>query len=286
MNMPRRLYLNWTTPYMTLGIYKAQKSWGYNKGGNFVFDSHNDYYAWLGMKTYSKNFNFEYSLMFPEIYKGGTNYYTKLEESEKCTRFFAAHMVEFTVFKRAKVLLSENIMYRFYDYFDLTELNPATFFHNNVNSHQFNSLAFVSVEWSILTSFLLYASCLCDKGSFPGFEDRSTEDQAMGLSLGVEYDAIINGGITRFSLEGISTNPALYRPTGSSDFIINYNAINVSDYFRYPFYTYIGYEYGGDTISIRGDAKYRKNNIYLYSSLGVRFDGEFTMYDETVQNVV
>ena len=73
MNMPRRLYLNWTTPYMTLGIYKAQKSWGYNKGGNFVFDSHNDYYAWLGMKTYSKNFNFEYSLMFPEIYKGGTN---------------------------------------------------------------------------------------------------------------------------------------------------------------------------------------------------------------------
>lgn len=87
MNMPRRLYLNWTTPYMTLGIYKAQKSWGYNKGGNFVFDSHNDYYAWLGMKTYSKNFNFEYSLMFPEIYKGGTNYYTKLEKSENAQDF-------------------------------------------------------------------------------------------------------------------------------------------------------------------------------------------------------
>lgn len=104
----------------------------------------------------------------------------------------------------------------------------------------------------------------------------------MGFSLGVEYDTIMKKGMARFSLEGIYTNPALYRPTGSSDFILNYNAIDVADYYRYPFFTYIGYKYGGDTVSIRGDASYRKEGLYLYSSLSVRFDGAFTLYDEYV----
>ncbi len=282
MNMPRRAYLNWANSFMTIGMYKAQKSWGYNKGGNFVFDSHNDYYNWVGLKTYSKRFNFEYSLMFPEIYKGGTNYYSKLEEKQKCTRVFAAHMVEFRPGRSLKISLSENIMYRFVDSFVITQLNPATFYHNNVNNNQFNSLASVEFEWSIIPSLLLYGSWVCDQGSFPGFEDRSEEDQAMGFSLGVEYDTIIKKGTARFSLEGIYTNPALYRPTGSSDFILNYNAIDVVDYYRYPFFTYIGYKYGGDTVSVRGDASYRKNSLYLYSSLSVRFDGVFTLYDEYV----
>lgn len=280
MNMPRRAYLDWANSFMTIGMYKAQKSWGYNRGGNFIFDTHNDYYNWIGLKTYSKNFNFEYSLMFPEFYKGGINYYSTLEEKDKCTRVFAAHMVEFRLFDNAKVLLSENIMYRFSDYFDITQLNPATFFHNNVNNHQFNSLAYVEIEWSVVPSLLIYGSWVCDQGSFPGLEDRKSEDQAMGFSLGVEYDTIISKGVARFSLEGIYTNPALYRPTGSSDFILNYNAINVSDYYRYPFFTYIGYKYGGDTISIRCDGDYRKKSLHLYSSLEVRFDGEFTLYDE------
>ncbi len=280
MNMPRRAYLDWANSFMNIGIYKAQKSWGYNRGGNFVFDTHNDFYNWVGLKTYSKNFNFEYSLMFPEYYKGGTNFYTSLDENRKCTRVFAAHMVEFRLFDKVKVLLSENIMYRFYDYFDVTQLNPGTFFHNNVNNQHFNSLAYVEFEWSIIPSLLLYGSWVCDQGSFPGLEDRKSEDQAMGFSLGVEYDTIIMGGISRFSIEGIYTNPALYRPTGCSDFIINYNAINVSDYFKYPFFTYIGYKYGGDTISVRGDADWRKGDLYLYSSLEVRIDGEFTLYDK------
>lgn len=278
MNVPRRAYLLWSNNFMTLGIYKAQKSWGYNKGGNFIFDSHNDYYSWLGLKTYSKNFNFEYSLVFPETYRGGTNYYS--EDSEKYRRVFATHQIEFRLFDKANIALSENVMYRFNGYYDINQLNPATIYHNNVNNHQFNALAHVEFEISILPSLLLYGSWVCDQGSFPGFEDKSTEDQAMGYSIGLEYDIFICKGIARFSIEGIYTNPALYRPTPSSDFIINYNAINADDYFRYPFFTYIGYKYGGDTISLRADANYRKENWYLYSSLELRFDGEFTLYDE------
>lgn len=278
INVPRRAYLNWANSFMTIGIYKAQKSWGYNKGGNFIFDTHNDYYSWLGLKTYSKNFNFEYALVFPETYRGGTNYYS--EDGEEYRRVFATHQIEFRLFDRANIALSENIMYRFTNYFDITQLNPATIYHNNVNNNQFNAIAHVEFEISLLPSLLLYGSWVCDQGSFPGFEDKSTEDQAMGFSLGLEYNTLIMNGIAKFSIEGIYTNPALYRPTGSSDFIINYNAINANDYYRYPFFSYIGYKYGGDTINLRADATYMRDNWSIYSSLELRLDGEFTLYDK------
>lgn len=279
INMPRRAYLNWSNSFMTVGFYKGQKSWGYNKGGNFIFDTHNDYYSWLGLKTYSKNFNFEYSITFPEAYRGGTNYYEK--DGEKYRRVFVAHQIEFRLFDKVNIVLSENTMHRFVDYLDLSQLNPASFFHNNVNNKQFNSLAHVEFEYSIIPSLLLYGSWVCDQGSMPVIENKESEDQAMGFSLGLEYVTIIKNGLARFSIEGIYTNPALYRPTGSSDFIINYNATTNGDvYFRYPFFTYIGYKYGGDTISIRGDANYTRKNWSIYSSLELRFDGEFTLYDK------
>ena len=102
----------------------------------------------------------------------------------------------------------------------------------------------------------------------------------MGYSLGLEYKTFVGKGVLSTSIEGIYTNPALYRPTGSSDFIINYNYLNPDDYYRFPFYTYIGYKYGGDTIAVRGDCNYRTNGLYVYSVLEVVVDGAYTMFDE------
>jgi len=278
INMPRRAYLNYANNFFSLGIYKSQKSWGYNKGGNFIFDTHNDYYNTLSLKTYSKNFNFEYSFMFPEQYKGGTNGHIDSEKDVK--RVFAAHRIEFRLFDCVNVVLSENTMYKFVGYFDIGQLNPAFFYHSNVNNSQFNSIALVEFEYSIIPSLLLYGAWVIDQGSFPGLEDKNTEDQAMGVSLGLEYATFMSGGIFVVSVEGIYTNPALYRPTGACDFILNYNAINSNDYYRYPFFTYLGYEYGGDTISVRVDTNYRKESMHIYSNLEIRWDGEFTLYDE------
>ncbi len=278
MNMPRRFYLDYSNSFMSIGVYKAQKSWGYNRSGNFVFDSHNDYYNTLSLKTYSRVFNFEYTFMFPESYRGGTNYF--FSDGDEVRRIFAAHRIELRLFECLNVVLSENTMYRYRESADVSLLNPAAFYHNNVNNNQFNSLAHVEFEWTVVPKLLLYGSWVIDQGSFPGLEDRSTEDQAMGYSLGLEYDSVLLEGIARFSLEGIYTNPALYRPTGSSDFIINYNWMDADDYYRYPFYTYIGYEYGGDTISLRLDGDWRRDSIHLYSSLSLRFDGEFSLYDQ------
>ena len=280
INVPRRCYLDYANSFMSFGMYKAQKTWGYNRGGNFIFDGHNDYYHTATLKTYSKKFNFEYTIMMPESYRGGKNYF--LDDGEPYHRIFAAHRIEFRLFDCVNVALSENTMYRFNGYFDASQLNPANFFHNNVNNQQFNSLAHVEFEWSVAPSWLVYGSWVIDQGSMPGFEDNTTEDQAMGYCLGVEYSSFLFGGITRFSFEGIYTNPALYRPTGSSDFIVNYNVTYNGDdgYYRYPFYTYIGYKYGGDTISLRLDANYRKSSLYLYGNCELRFDGEFTLYDQ------
>lgn len=278
INMPRRAYLNYASDFFSLGIYKSPKTWGYNKSGNFVFDSHNDYYNTLTLKTFSNRFSFEYTFMLPEAYRGGSNYYSN--DKEQYRRVFAAHRVEFNLFNSLNISLSENVMYRYEGYIDLSLLNPALFYHNNVNNNQFNALAHAEIEYSFLPGFLLYGQLVIDQGSFPGFEDPTKEDQAMGYSIGLEHDRFILSGLARFSIEGIYTNPALYRPTGSSDFIINYNHLNVDDYYRYPFFTYIGYKYGGDTISVRIDANYRKDNYYLYTNFTLLFDGEFSLYDQ------
>lgn len=216
--------------------------------------------------------------MFPEQYKGGTNGHIDSEKDVK--RVFAAHRIEFRLFDCVNVVLSENTMYKFVGYFDIGQLNPAFFYHSNVNKSQFNSIALVEFEYSIIPSLLLYGAWVIDQGSFPGLEDKNTEDQAMGVSLGLEYATFMSGGIFVVSVEGIYTNPALYRPTGACDFILNYNAINSNDYYRYPFFTYLGYEYGGDTISVRVDTNYRKESMHIYSNLEIRWDGEFTLYDE------
>ncbi len=277
-NMPRRAYLDYSADTFSLGFYKAQKSWGFNKGGNFIFDTHNDFYNYISLKTFAKKFAFEYTLMFPENYRGGVN--ASAKNYEDYTRVFAAHRIEFRPIDSLNISMSENVMYRFYGFPDITLLNPATFYHNNLNNNQFNAIAHVEFEYSAIKGLLIYGQFTLDQGSFPFFEDPTKEDQAMGYSLGLEYKTFVGKGVLSTSIEGIYTNPALYRPTGSSDFIINYNYLNPDDYYRYPFYTYIGYKYGGDTIAVRGDCNYRTNGLYVYSVLEVVVDGAYTMFDE------
>lgn len=277
-NMPRRAYLDYSSDSFSLGFYKAQKSWGFNKGGNFIFDTHNDFYNYISLKTFAKKFAFEYILMFPENYRGGVN--TSARNYEDYTRVFAAHRIEFRPIDSLNISMSENVMYRFYGFPDITLLNPATFYHNNLNNNQFNAIAHVEFEYSIIKGLLLYGQFTLDQGSFPFFEDPSKEDQAMGYSLGLEYKTFVGKGVLSTSIEGIYTNPALYRPTGSSDFIINYNYLNPDDYYRFPFYTYIGYKYGGDTIAVRGDCNYRTGGLYAYSVIEVVVDGAYTIFDE------
>lgn len=277
-NMPRRAYLDYSADTFSLGFYKAQKSWGFNKGGNFIFDTHNDFYNYISLKTFAKKFAFEYTLMFPENYRGGVN--ASAKNYEDYTRVFAAHRIEFRPIDSLNISMSENVMYRFYGFPDITLLNPATFYHNNLNNNQFNAIAHVELEYSAIKGLLIYGQFTLDQGSFPFFEDPTKEDQAMGYSLGLEYKTFVGKGVLSTSIEGIYTNPALYRPTGSSDFIINYNYLNPDDYYRFPFYTYIGYKNGGDTIAVRGDCNYRTNGLYVYSVLEVVLDGAYTMFDE------
>ncbi|MGN1190153.1 MAG: hypothetical protein ACI4SL_07150, partial [Candidatus Ornithospirochaeta sp.] len=90
----------------------------------------------------------------------------------------------------------------------------------------------------------------------------------------------IQKGILTAAFEALYTTPALYRPSGSSDFIIHYNYLDVNDYYRYPFFTYIGYEEGGDTIELLGSVSYKKDDLYLYSKADLRIKGEYDMFDE------
>ena len=278
LNMPRRAYLDYAGQNFSIGYYKEQKTWGYNKAGNFIFDSHNPSYDTLTLKTFNKVFSFEYTYMLPTQYRGGVN--SSESNYEDYQRLFAAHRIEVRPNSKISFALSENVMYRFYDLPDISYLNPATFFHNNVNSHQFNALAHIELSYSFAPCFLIYGQFAVDQGSFPGFEDPKKEDQAMAFSLGAEYSDIIDNGFYRLIFEGIYTTPALYRPTGSSDFIINYNYLKPSGYYHYPFFTYIGYEYGGDNIELKAMADYRKDNLNLYASLDLRIQGEYDMYDK------
>ena len=278
LNMPRKAYLDYSGSNFSIGFYKDRKAWGNNKTGNFIFDAHNPYYNTLTLKTFNSKFSFEYTYMMPEQYRGGKN--SSDHNYEEYQRVFTAHRVEYRATSSLSFALSENVMYRFYGMPDITNMNPATFYHNNLNNHQFNALAHVELAYTFLPGFMIYGQVGVDQGSFPGFEDPSTEDQAMGFSLGLQHSSILEDSFYTISFEALYTTPALYRPTGSTDFIINYNFLMPSSYYRYPFFTYIGYEHGGDNLEFRLDADYYYRDLHMYGALDLRFQGDYGMFDQ------
>ena len=273
--IPRIATLTFAGDSFSFGIYRAQKVWGNNRIGNFIFDDHVGRYTYITYKNFNSKFSFESTIMFPEAYLGGNNetvdYGTK-------RRLFLAHRFDIPMGESMKLTVSENVMYLASYFFDFQYLNPATIYHNNINSSQFNAIAHVEYEYAPLPGLAIYAQLAIDQGTVPFFE-KTKEDQAIGISLGSEYAFALSKGICDVNLEVLYATPALYR-RDAPDFVITDSSQISGGYLSIPSFTYIGLKYGGDTFAVRLDGEYKAIDTKFYGSETLLLKGGFDLYQK------
>ena len=244
----------------SVGFYKSKKEWGKTSIGNYIYDSHISAYSYLSAKFFNKKFSFDYTIMIPSSFLGGSAKAYQIEY--QC--LFLSHRLQIQIRKNLNLAMSENVIYWLKDGLEPLFINPAVFFHSNVQDNLFNALAHVELEYVPINGLRIYSQLGVDQGSMPFFEKAGTEDLAAGLTVGAEYLFPLYGGIAGANFEGAFVTPAMYRRGGQyPDFIIaDVSTINIpGDYYTLPFVTAMGFPYSGDTLALRIGCDYKKNSL-------------------------
>ena len=273
---PTIAWLTYAWKNGSIGFYKSKKEWGKTSIGNYIYDSHISAYNYLSAKFFNKLFSFDYTVMFPSSYLGGSAKRYKVEY--QC--IFLSHRLQIQILKNLSLAVSENVMYWLKDGLEPLFVNPAVFLHNNVQDNLFNALAHIELEYVPVKGLRIYSQLGVEQGSVPGFEDAATEDLAAGLTIGAEYLFPLCGGVAGVNLEGAFVTPAMYRRGGQyPDFIIaDVSTINMpDDYYTLPFVTAMGFPYGGDTLAVRIGCDFSRNALKCSLSSLLVWKGEQTI---------
>ena len=259
----------------SVGIYRTKKEWGKTSIGNYIYDSHISAYNYLSAKFFNRLFSFDYTMMIPFSYLGGSAKAYKVEYQT----LFLSHRLQIQILKNLSLALSENVMYWLDGGFEALFANPALFFHSNVQDNLFNALAHVELEYVPINGLRIYSQLGVDQGSMPFFEKASEEDLAAGLTIGSEYYFPLYGGIAGVNLEGAFVTPSMYRRGGQyPDFIIaDLATTNGSGYNMIPFITAMGFPYSGDTLAVNLGCSYKKNALKCSLSSLLMWKGEQTV---------
>lgn len=282
MQTPKRAVASVGGKQWNLNISRDRISWGNGHSGNFILDKHVDYHEFIRFTAFSNLFKYEWLNIFFE-----TNPSTKeFDSADTEFRLFMLHRLEFRLFERATLVLSENIMYR-NDVFSFRYLNPAFIFHNLNNAKIFNAIAHLEVDISLGRGINLYGQYVLDQAVAPN--EPAGQPNAFGYLVGLEGGFDFTHGILTTALEYAYANPALYRRE-NVDFLMfrRYHGNVASGSAVGSFVShidYIGYQWGGDAQVIQLDAAYRHRAGWemALSLIGVR-QGEIDYY--TPNNIV
>ncbi len=275
---PRTAWLVYAWKNGSVGVYRDKKVWGKTQLGSYVYDEHIHTYDYLSAKFYNRVFNFDFTVMFPSSYLGGSSAGYSMEYQ----RVFLSHRLSVQFSRKFNFTLSENVMYWLDGGFEPLFTNPALIYHNNIECNLFNALAHIELEYVPIRGLRLYGQLGVDQGSVPAFEDAATEDLAAGLTIGAQYVMLTDLGILDFGLEGAIVTPAMYR-RGSQypDFAMAELAISNSDgdYNMIPVFSYIGFPLGGDVVALKACANIKSGKLSGGASTTLLWRGEQTIFD-------
>jgi len=274
---PNKAWLTYAWENGSVGFYKSKKEWGKTSIGNYIYDSHISAYNYLSAKFFNQIFSFDYTVMFPSSYLGGSATTYAVEYP----RLFLSHRLQAQIRSNLSIALSENVMYWLDGGLETLFINPALIFHNNVQCNIFNAIAHVELEYVPMNGLRIYSQLGVDQGSVPFFEKAQEEDLAAGLTIGSEYYFPLYGGIAGVNLEGAFVTPAMYRRGGQyPDFImVDLATTNSSGYNMVPFITAMGFPYSGDTLAVNVGCRFAKNSLTCSLSSLLMWKGELTVLD-------
>jgi len=273
---PRTAWITYSWKNGSIGVYKSKKSWGETALGNFVYDPHVSTYNYLSLKVFNSIFSFDYSIMAPYSYLGGSANSYEMQYP----RLFLSHRLQAQISRRFSVAASENVMYWLRDGLESAFINPALIYHNNIENNIFNALAHVELEYVPVNGMRVYFQFGLDQGSVPLFEKPEDEDQAMGFLFGAHYMCLTEKGIADAFLEAAYVTPAMYRRGAQCpDFILaDLTVVNDGSYTMVPILTFMGFPYGGDMFAVKAGAGYRAGSLGVSASAAYILHGEQSAY--------
>lgn len=244
---PKRAIFSFGGGNWNLSLNRDRLKIGDAHTGNLLVDDYSDYNDFSRLSVFIDGFRYDWILMF---------FNTLTSNSEDMTdeaRMLMIHTLDFRIFDRVSLKISENVMYR-YDVFDLQFLNPAFIFHNLNNRKMFNALAYIELNAQIIKGLGIYLQFAMDQARAPNEGDEQSDSS--GWIAGIEHTATALGGLLESYAEFVYTSPLLYRRDGV-DFIkvsryYHQDPLNTTRYSGHiPFFEYIGFQFGGDTVSYK-----------------------------------
>ena len=249
IDVPRRTSFSFSFDNLSFGFLRDRLSWGRSRIGNFIFDDHVSRMDYLYLKLYYERFSFDYVLYLPEVNHTNTNDWDYKEK----TRLMLAHMLSYRILDNLFFSISENVMYSF-TVPELYFFNPANIFHNLSNAHTLNAIAHLELEYVPIKGLRFYTQFVLDQATAP--TEGDSQPAAFGVSLAAEYMMGISDALLSFYAEGAYTSPYLYRRQTVDFIVFNRYSIN-KPYGKFPVFTYIGFPYGGDALSVYFETRYR-----------------------------
>ena len=245
---PKRALISTGGEHWNLSLSRDKLRWGNGHSGNFVISDHDDYQEYLRFVAFSNKFSYDWTNMFFETNESNGEGSSEDEEF----KIFMAHRLEFRPIDRVTFAISENVMYQ-NDIFSFRYINPANVFHNINSREMFNAIAHVELDVMVFDGINLYGQFVLDQARAPN--EGSSQADASGYLLGIEYAKPIQKGILFSSLEFASTSPALYRRELVDFLTIRRYHGNGTSFITHI--DYLGYEYGGDANIVQLDVAYR-----------------------------
>lgn len=269
-----------TTPYKALASTGSKNwnivagrdkiSWGDGVTGNLLLSSSFPRHTFIRFSTYFKHF--KYQLLFSFFPSPDT-----IEDANASLDGFKAllvHRVEFT-FLGDKIGLALNEACMFWSIkgqnFNLFQINPFGFFHDEYIASNANSLLVIEAKYSPIKHLALYFQFAIDDLRAPG--EGKKDVSAYGILGGVKTAFSVGKGILTSSLEVAKTDPFLYL-RGLSKADVQQDASKRVGYGYDAIFRMISseriilrrmctaYTYGNDVIVLDLRGKYEEKNKY------------------------
>jgi hypothetical protein len=296
-----------------LEIGRDKLSWGPGTTGNFLLGDQVEYHNQGRFTAYSDNFKYTFvTSFFPhpdEIWDSNQNgiddsLATDIDSPEGYSqgrsivglKMFMAHRFEWRLFEnKLGIALNEGIMYQSEDgELDLRVFNPFMLYHNYFIRSNANSITSLEVDYTPFKFWNIYSQLVVDEYAFGSVEqnlETGRHPNAVGFMLGVKTVRAVSGGMFYANLEGVYTDPYLYLRSedGDSDqslsdssdtlnFVVAIRRwLSSPDRVVYD-QTYLGYQYGGDSIVGNLVAGFKKYNDWsIEGNLFAMVDGPIGM---------
>ena len=227
---PDRGFVQVNTSWFGLMAGRIPMHMGPGKTGSLLISNNVNYYDAILMKFFNRTFEFSTSVQFfPSEAEMGIG--------KRTFEILIFHRFEFVVFRKARISVSESIMYSD-EHFDLRYINPMLVYHQFFTEKLTNSMIAIDLDWNIIKGLGLYGQLAMDQYQLSA-EDHETPD-AFGYQIGLEYCTALSKGNLSCWFEFTQTDPWLYHRDG----------IDYITWFRYREgyeKKYVGYPYGGDS---------------------------------------